>query len=285
MQELIFVGGIYMNKSKLIIGIIAVFGLLQLGLVYGSSPFCLVEADSTLEHRYGRFPYDRSAYAAMIDALSKYQPRAIVVKFFFDLPRSSQGDKALAKAMLNRKVILQASLDNREKDSSDLDPRFSVALHPDSGHKLAGTEGWIPLPLLQKNAWAVGFPMIPDTARDNSIPLFVQYRGKDYKSLWLLALELGYPELRLIEGKSLSGSGWAVSLNEDNEMRVDYSGPHGFPSLSMEQILQGKVRADQIKDKVIILYYDKSPLLDTKYGRISAHDVFNRVLWKIIHSE
>jgi CHASE2 domain-containing sensor protein len=51
-----------------------------------NSEFAVVFTDAETEARYGRIPLDRALIARALDALTKANARAVVLKFFLDRP-------------------------------------------------------------------------------------------------------------------------------------------------------------------------------------------------------
>src|SRR5476649_1004481 len=144
------------------------------------SDFAVVMIDDATEAKLGPFPYDRAMYAKAIDACARLKAKAVVVKFFFDLPKTPAGDAALAAAMKNIPCVLQARLEPTEGTAQSIPSRFRFGDKPlPAGER--GDLGWIPLPGLLDTASAVGFVDFDSP----TIPLIEDYRGASYKSLVL----------------------------------------------------------------------------------------------------
>src|SRR5436190_3757298 len=114
------------------------------------TPFAVVFIDAKTEAALGAFPYDRSIYAKGLEALAKAGARGVVLKFFIDRPKAGEGDAALAAAMGKVKVIVQARIDDSEKDANELPARFTLKVTEDpaaeAASPLGGTSGWLPIP-------------------------------------------------------------------------------------------------------------------------------------------
>ena len=78
------------------------------GDVPARSPFVFVFVDAKTEKALGPFPYDRLVYAEAMERAAAAGARGVVVRFFLDLPKGENGDKALTTAMTKTKVVLQA---------------------------------------------------------------------------------------------------------------------------------------------------------------------------------
>jgi hypothetical protein len=154
-------------------------------------PFLAVFIDDATEKELGPFPYDREVIARSIRELDKAGARAIVIMFYFDLPKSSKGDAELAKAIANSKakVILQAAVQQGENNPNPLPPRFNWDHAVPAGVSLIGGDnGWIPLPIFVDHAYDVGFT---DIRIAEEAPLLEMSEHKPVKSLFTCALEAG----------------------------------------------------------------------------------------------
>ena len=145
--------------------------------------FQLIMVDEKTEKILGQFPYDREVYANAIDKMKMYQPKAIIIKYFIDLPKSEKGDKKFSESINGVKTFLQASINN-EPNPNELSEKFLYKnIHGDA-ELIHGNRGWIPLKIFSDNAYDIGFVNIrPKNAE--YVPLVVEYKGKIYKSLWL----------------------------------------------------------------------------------------------------
>jgi hypothetical protein len=236
------------------------------------TPFVLIMYDGRSEKELGAFPPSRTVWAKAIEALDRLDARAVVMKFFFDLPRSDAEDKALAKAMEGLPTILQARIDDAEPEPNPLDTRFAVTLPSVPNPFIHGGSGWLPLAALSRVAYDVGFV---DIARADSIPMLVTYRGKTYKSLWLSALQLAVPGLTVGE-KAVTAPGRAVALNRYGEAPVTYPKKDEIEYRGVADLLRGDVDRTMVAGRVVIVGYDgdTQDLLSTPVGKMKAHRAF-----------
>ncbi len=240
-----------------------------------ASDFAFVIIDDATEAKPGPFPYDRAMYAKAIDACVRLKAKAVVLKFFFDLPKSADGDTALAAAMKKIPVVLQARLEATEGTAQSIPPRFRF------GDKLLpagerGDLGWIPLPALLDSAAAVGFVDFDRPV----IPLVEEYRGVAYKSLVLCCLEQATgAQARVEPGKVFIGKGW-LPVDGQNVFHSDFGELEPLQPISLASLLAGEVKPEAITGHVVILGWDSknTDTLNTKLGSMRIHRVFLQCL-------
>lgn len=69
------------------------------------------------------------------------------------------------------------------------------------------------------------------------------------------------PDLEVNDGVASFGSAWSVPVDQSGSVLVNYSGPPGnfntyHHYVTLSELLDGKVPADQIKDKIVLVGYD-----------------------------
>src|ERR1035437_7082422 len=133
--------------------------------------FAVVFIDTASEAKYGTFPLDRSLLARAIQRASDLHARGVVLKFFFDLPKTEASDFSLAQAMTNTPIVLQARIDDTETHPNPLPARFTLE-GMQSQTQASGRSGWIPLPRFVANAHDVGFVDFSST----QVPLLESYQ-------------------------------------------------------------------------------------------------------------
>jgi hypothetical protein len=236
----------------------------------------LVLIDDKTEKRLGPFPYDRSIIAQAIRACRKQEVKGVILKYFFDQPKSTSGDEELAQALKTLPVLLQARLD---PDETHPNPLPNAAIFPGfqgKGDKLLGADsGWLPLPALARTAWGLGFADMRGEREVLLVPMVERYRGKPVRSLTLAALQLifgGTPVV--VEGKRLDYNGKSLPLNTYSEARIELPSTDDSSPISFADLIDGKV--NQLKGRYVVLGYEGSqdPKFNTSIGRIGAHRLF-----------
>ena len=239
------------------------------------SDFAVVMIDDATETKLGPFPFDRAVVAKAIDACVRLKAKAVVLKFFYDLPKTPAGDAAFAAAMKKIPVVLQARLETTEGTAQSLPARFHW------GDKLlpageSGALGWIPLPGLLDSAAAVGFVDFNSPV----IPLVENYRDASYKSLILCCLEMATgTQARAEPGKIFIGQSW-LPVDGQNVFHSDFGELEPLRTLSFASLLAGEVRPEAIAGRVVIIGWDSksTPTLPTKFGDMRIHRVFLQCL-------
>jgi hypothetical protein len=119
--------------------------------------------------------------------------------------------------------------------------------------------GWIPLPVLQKNAMEVCF--IDQPVADVA-PLRERYQGRSVRSLYSCALALAHKSL---PQPDIGGT-----------RKVDLRKAPPIDVISLVDVLDGKVDRAKIAGKIVIFGYDgsKAVTFDTRIGKLTAHRVF-----------
>lgn len=230
--------------------------------------FAFVTLDERSEQSLGAMPVDRAVIARAVTACKDAQAKAVVLKFFYDLPKSEEGDAALARAIAALPVALQARLEGDEAATTPLLPRFAIQGQPRSN--VSGDRGWIPLPLFQAAASHVGFVDFTNF----EVPTVEIYQGVHYKSLIINCLELAY-------GVNAVYKSEAVMIGE-RYLPVDLANVFhaSLVSVSVEAIsLVDLIKGDTnylIRDKVVILGWDspKTPSITVEGRTVAIHRFF-----------
>jgi CHASE2 domain-containing sensor protein len=238
------------------------------------NPFVLVLIDRPTEEAIGPFPYDRSVYARAIHRANEAHARAVILKFFFDLPKSAEGDKALSDEMRRSKVLIEACIKPDEEHSNELPERFYFPDLADVADVPSGRTGWIPLAAFSQAASGVGFV---DYNSLDHVPLVERYNGRTVKSLALCCLELAMDgTAKLAPGDRVRiGDRWA-KLNDRAEIAVTFPKSDHVDYISFNDLLRGSVPAEALRDRVVIIGYDgeTSPIADTPAGKMKIHRAF-----------
>lgn len=257
-------------------GVLAVFFVCGLGTALAAdSPFALVFVDAKTEQKLGGFPLDRAMLAKGVRQLKSAGAKAVILKFFFDQPRVTASDAALADAISVLPVALQARIDDMEAAPNQLPARFFVeGLNLGGSTVLSSKSGWLPLPSLADRAAAVGFVDVASTSR---VPLLERYQGRFVKSLYLCALELAFDgQARIEPGKELTLAGRKTRLDAANSVPAEFPQVDSLDYVPFHELLSKPEAVGKLKGKVVVLGYDgaKMHTLATPVGPRKAHRVF-----------
>jgi len=239
-----------------------------------SNPFRVVFIDGATEKIYGQFPLDRGIVARGIDQVRLAGAKAVVLKLFFDRPKSKESDEALAQAINALPCALQACQRDDESNPNLLPERFSWPNR--SGHLISGNSGWIPLSIFAAGARAVGFV---DFTEPDSVPLLERYKGRIVKSLYLCALEFaaGLPAAFDQSNRVTLGSR-SIAMNDGGQHPIRFPAADQIAYVPFHELLAAKAASlrPTFQGTVVILGYDgnKIQTIDTKIGPIRAHRFF-----------
>jgi adenylate cyclase len=211
----------------------------------------------------GRFPFDRTVYARMLDRLKMAGAKVVAFDILFVEPTSS--DKALAEAMRRfGKVILGVNLslksEGRVPKHFLLSPDFRLPL------KIAGVT--LPPETLLSACYDLGF-VYPFPDRDGvcrSLPLAIELTKADgaFPSLSLAAAIafLGEPQM---SPNSIHWRDRVVQLGSDWDIPVlpPFSPERvGFPSISLVKVLKGNFDPKLVRGKMVLVGMSASGLSD-----------------------
>jgi CHASE2 domain len=240
-----------------------------------ASRFSVVLIDDATEAKLGAFPYDRGVIARAVEACAHAGARAVVLKFFFDRPKSAAGDADLCEAMTKIPVVLQARLDSSEGTTRPIPEKFRFAQKP-TPVAVKGDRGWIPLPGFMDSATAVGFVDFDGP----TIPLVEEYRGVAYRSLVLCCLELALQApARAEPNRIYIGKGF-LPVSALNSYQADISRLEPLKPISFARLLSGEVERTEIENRVVIIGLDSAgtPTVATEHGRMKIHRFFIQCL-------
>lgn len=239
-----------------------------------ASRFAVVMIDDETEAKLGAYPYDRAVFAKAVDACADAGAQAVVLKFFFDLPKSAKGDAALRDAMTRIPVALQARLESSEGTQLQIPEKFRLGEQATTA--VRGDRGWIPLRSLMSSAAAVGFVDFDSP----TIPLIEEYQGVAYRSLVLCCLELALnAPARVAPNRIYLGERF-LPVSAANSFQADLSQLESLKIISFARLLAGDVPKAELEQRVILIGLDsrKIPTLATEHGRMKIHRFFVQCL-------
>jgi hypothetical protein len=235
-----------------------------------SSKFAVVMIDDQTEAKLGPFPYDRAIIARAVEACAEKGAKAVALKFFFDLPKPGSGDEALRRAMTKIPVLLQARLESREGSAQPMPDKFSVGRELPT--TIRGDRGWIPLPLFLEKAAACGFVDFDSP----KIPMVETYQGKTFKSFVVCCLEAALDKTAAFLPNQVAFGNRAVTLDERNVFHAQFSPTHPWRALSLIRLLEGKVEAEELKGRVVVIGWDSSKT--PPIGKVGIHVYYLQAL-------
>ena len=238
--------------------------------LFAESPFVVIMYDKKTENALGSFPPKRTIWASTVEKVKALNAKAVVLKFFYDLPRDE--DYLLGNSIKNIPTFLQACINESEPSNNKLDQRFIISANQNYKNVLSGNNGWLPVSVLAKNAYDIGFVDIRDI---NNIPIIEKYDGKYVKSLYYCILKYVLPDLYM-ENNFLVNKNKKVKLNIFAEMKVNYPKEDNLAYISLCDVLNSTIEEKIIKNKIVIIGYDgsNSETLTISAGEVNKHRVF-----------
>jgi hypothetical protein len=240
-------------------------------------PFAVVMIDEKTETKLGVFPYERDKTATVIEILKEMKAKAIVLKYFVDLPKNEKLDMELVKAMSKIPVYLQARLDPEESNPNKLDPKNSMQVKGNTKKLLSGAAGWIPHVKFSGMAAGIGFVDAFEEYPIKKFPVVLKYQGMVYPSLYLLALiEVFGESLKVEVGKKVAVGDKSIFINERAEVLINFPAKDNLVPISFIDVYEKKISGKKVEGKVVILGYDgkNAPELETGLGKIKLHRAF-----------
>jgi len=214
-----------------------------------SKQIIIVGVDEKSLDDIGRWPWDRSVQARLIDNIAAGDPRVIGIDVMYSEKTESEEDKALSDSLTRNKNNIIPVLANLEETSSQYSTiRASSVEYPadifltKSGNNLAHINSY----------------------RDQdgvvrSIPLMVEFKGDYYPALSLLSLTKSSPSYFKImnhggDNRYFQLKSRNIPLEPGSRMRINYAGPPGtFTKVSATDVLSGNLDKNIFKDKIVLI--------------------------------
>jgi CHASE2 domain len=239
-----------------------------------SSALTVVLIDDKTENALGDFPYDRKVLADAIERAALLNAKAVVLKFFVDLPSTKESDQSLALAMTHIPVVLESCFVPEGSDThNNLPDRFFIDLGGDI-RAVGGFHAWNPIRRFADRAADIGFVSY---VKPDSIPIIERYGDHYVKSLWLCCFEQITHQRAYIEpGKAIRIGNRTHALNEFSELPIRFPSTDYLRYISFIDFIKGAVPADEITGHVVILGYDGKAMatVPTPAGRMKKHREF-----------
>jgi adenylate cyclase len=215
----------------------------------------------------GRWPWDRSKTADLIERINSMDARVIMLDFIFSEP-SSQDPRLVAAIKRKGNVVLPFVFDfegsaSRNIDDAFLDNAFMIVEKESlfQIHRPITAKGvLLPVSDFSTSAAAMGYiNMLPDA--DGKLrweALIVSYMDQLYPSIDVQVARLykaiGPGDMSVQATDSITLGEQVIKTDPFGKMLIPYFGPHNtFPVISALDIFEGKVNPALIKDKIILI--------------------------------
>jgi len=230
----------------------------------------IVAIDSKSINELGRWPWQRSTIAQLIDSLSEYGAKTIALDIIFAEPSEREQDKALSDSIKRNGNVI-AGYYFREKEEGQISQSELIEGTKLKIIKLRDNVEEVPIegfPEVETNIKEVAlfansagyFNVIPDRdglyRRANLIMLF---NGDIYPSLALSALRHYLNtepvlEVAIFGVKGLSIGKYSIPVDESGRLTLNFYGRHGvFKEVSAVDIIKKRLNKDSLKDTIVFV--------------------------------
>ncbi|MEK6796449.1 MAG: CHASE2 domain-containing protein [Spirochaetota bacterium] len=252
------------------------FILTSIPVIGAYSPFAIVAVDARTIAAIGDVPFsNRTPFVTAMRNLRAASPKAVVVKFFLDLPGNADTDAALAKEMKAVPTFLQAAVNTGEKKPNPFDRKAIYTNIQGHVHTIIeGRSGWLPLPEHAAVCQTYGF--VDYRGNPEYLPAIEQYNGHIVRSLWLALAEYMFGQSEIVAGRELRINGKRLPLTDHQEVRISFPEKDALDALSFVSILSNTFPASRIRDRIVIICYDGEKIgrVNTPVGLITVHRLF-----------
>jgi len=238
--------------------------------------FAVVFITQATEAKHGRYPLDRALLAQAVERAADAGAKGVIIKFFLDQARTTEGDRRLAMALSRVPVLLQARLDDSEKSPNPLDARFTLA-GASLKTAVSGGSGWIPLPEFSRQARDVCFVDFDSFPA----PIVEMYQGKSVKSLLACAVELAVGHKAVIRpNKEISIGDQTAVLDSSNQVTVTLRREKPLSYYDFNSLLDGSIPPSALQSRVVVIGYDGQsvPQMSSPIGTMGIHRLFAYML-------
>ena len=234
--------------------------------------------------RLGRWPWSRDKLAGLVKKLN--DAGAGIIVFDIILSEPEKNDPLLSAAMKEAGNVVLPIVFDFEKKSAPLQNdllfncSFAAVINPERFSRYAPITServLVPVPAFLEQAMSLGhINMFPDN--DGTLrwePLVIGYSGHLFPSITLqaAAFYLGIPRDRIVlyaaEGVKLGKR--FVPTDHWGRTLINYYGPEQtFKYLSIADILDGTIKAEQLQDKMVIVGATAIGIYDLRVTPFSA---------------
>ncbi|HEV8543114.1 MAG TPA: CHASE2 domain-containing protein [Verrucomicrobiae bacterium] len=205
--------------------------------------FAVVFIDAASEAKFGAFPLDRSILAKAIRKAASLGAKGVVLKFFFDQPKSELSDLSLEQALTNVPVLLEARMDDSQIQPNALPNQFTFP-GVKARTRVSGQTGWIPLLRFSEKAAGVGFVDFSTTV----VPLLETYQSRTVKSLTVCCIELATGKKAIIQpSESLKFGTRELRMDSHNGVSVKLPAKDDLEYIPFHRLVAGETPAGEIE--------------------------------------
>jgi adenylate cyclase len=223
-------------------------------LIQGPRPapdsITILAIDDETVQAAGSYPLSRAVVARLIDAVGIMRPKVIALDLLFLDPGQAEADQALATALSQTPSVLAAA--------GTFD-RSTQALFGSSNNELDRVPVARNILLPIRSFTEVAAVGVVNVATDPSgvprhVPLLLRSSDRLLPSFSLQAASIAAGQDSFIGPSQIDVGGHTISADLGYLLPLRFYGPRGsIRTISASKILKGKLEADAIRDKVIVI--------------------------------
>jgi adenylate cyclase len=223
-------------------------------LIQGPRPapdsITILAIDDETVQAAGSYPLSRAVVARLIDAVGIMRPKVIALDLLFLDPGQAEADQALATALSQTPSVLAAA--------GTFD-RSTQALFGSSNNELDRVPVARNILLPIRSFTEVAAVGVVNIATDPSgvprhVPLLLRSSDRLLPSFSLQAASIAAGQDPIIGPSQIDVGGHTISADLGYLLPLRFYGPRGsIRTISASEILKGKLEADAIRDKVIVI--------------------------------
>ena len=218
--------------------------------------------DKKTEKSLGEFPIDRSHFSTFFKKVSKFKPRYIILKFFFDTRK--EDDYILISTLKKMNNVFTQAFSYQNESDSKLEI-FKTSIGKDFRENSDLND--LIYPYLEMANLFAGVGFVNGAADGQGIvkdfEIVSNYKGKLYP-LPLLILENELKSKSKIRENYLYLGDKKIKLKSDLGMGLKLNSPGSYKKVSMIDLIKGKIDEESIKGKTLIVFYDGEKISLTK---------------------
>lgn len=209
----------------------------------------------------GRWPWSRRHWSAFLNNVRTLNPRLLILDVWFSEQEAPDVDLGLQNAITASQRAVLPIVFELNSPTSAADIAFQAIpgdLVSGSAPLVEGTGVIASLPAFNRAARGIGHINItPDY--DGTIrwtPLLIRHKGHVFPSLALAASRvlLAPEQSAFLLGERIVLGRSDVLTDEASRMLINYTGPPGtYPYHSFVDVMQGRVSADHLRDKILFI--------------------------------
>lgn len=208
------------------------------GAMAPSPDIALIAIDDKSIRELGRYPWNRTEYANIINRLSTIGAKAILFDAFFPEPENADSDRQFANALKHAGNVILAT-------NFEFDANFNIQ----------GQTGSIPE--LERAAAGLGhINFLPDNDGVNRRNLLIiKDKNGITPSLGLQAAMFALGESKLVQSPfSVTLGNHTIPTSANNAMWINFMGPPGvYPRYSFVDVAKGRINPALLKGKILFI--------------------------------